>query len=751
MVATDPIRTSPVSLTGNAETVLERRYLLRDDTGAVVETPEELFARVATAIAAVEADEESRHAWAQRFYDEMAALRFLPNSPTLMNAGTGRGTLAACFVLPVDDTLESIMSTAEAAAMVQKYGGGTGFSFSRLRGVGEPIASTHGSACGPVSVLRHYDDVSRLVTQGGKRDGANMGILRVDHPDIEEFIHAKDDGVTAQRFNLSIGVTDAFLEAAARGESFTLRDPRDASPRGEVDAASLLDDIARAAWTTGDPGLVFLDEINRHNPTPTLGEIEATNPCGEVPLLPWEACTLGSINVAKFWDAGRGDIDWDALDQTVRLGVRFLDNVVEANTFPVTEIADAVRGNRKIGLGMMGWADLLIAAAIPYESDEAIALAERLATAIGAAADEASAALGEEKGVFPNWDRSVYAGGPRYRNATRTCIAPTGTIAIIAGASSGIEPLFSLAHYRRMGDGTVLSEVSDAFQAAAETGGYASDELTEALIAGAALADRDDVPEADRARFATAHEISPEWHVRMQAAFQAHTDLAVSKTVNLPRDASVEDVRTVYRLAHELHCKGVTVYRDGSRAVQVLAHEVADDSASPVTPRRRHLADERQSLTHKFRVGEQEGYITVGLYEDGAPGEVFIKIAKEGSTVSGLTDAVALLTSIALQYGVSLDKLADKLEQTRFEPYGITANPDIPFATSLLDYVFRWLRLHFGTPTPNSDGPPAANPNGPAGSTAPTLSGLTCPDCGMQLEFAEGCLTCHSCGYTKCG
>ena len=756
MVATEPIRTSPVALTGNAETVLERRYLLRDDGGAVVETAEELFARVARAIAEVEAEPAARQHWAQRFYDEMAALRFLPNSPTLMNAGTGRGTLAACFVLPIEDSLESIMATAEAAAMVQKFGGGTGFAFSRLRGVGEPIASTHGAACGPVSVLRHYDDVSRLVTQGGKRDGANMGILRVDHPDIEQFIHAKDDGVTAQRFNLSVGVTDEFLVAADRGEAFTLRDPRDGSPRGSVDAAVLLDEIARAAWTTGDPGLVFLDEINRRNPTPALGAIEATNPCGEVPLLPWEACTLGSINVGRFWDAARGDLDWEALGETARLGVRFLDDVVEANTFPVPEIAEAVRGNRKIGLGIMGWADLLIAAGVPYGSDEALALAGRLATAIGEAADEASAALGEEKGVFPNWERSIYGGGPRYRNATRTCIAPTGTIAIIAGASSGIEPLFSLAHYRRMGDGTVLPEVNEAFQAAASGAGYASDELTEALIGGALLADRDEVPEVDRLRFATAHEIGPEWHVRMQAAFQAHTDLAVSKTVNLPRDAGVEDVMTVYRLAHELGCKGVTVYRDGSRAVQVLAHTPNGDQTSAIEPRRRHLADERQSLTHKFRVGEQEGYITVGLYEDGSPGEVFIKIAKEGSTVSGLTDAVALLTSIALQYGVSLDKLADKLEQTRFEPYGVTANPDIPFATSLLDYVFRWLRLHFGTPEATADGatsgnpaiePRSGNPHVPAG----TLSGLTCPDCGMQLEFAERCLTCRSCGYTKCG
>ena len=743
MVASDLIRTTPLTLSENARTVLERRYLLRDDAGAVVETPEQLVARVAQAIADTEADVATRERWAQRFYNEMAALRFLPNSPTLMNAGTGRGTLAACFVLPVEDTMESIMATAEAAAMVQKFGGGTGFSFSRLRGIGEPIASTHGAACGPVSVLRHYDDVSRLVTQGGKREGANMGILRVDHPDVREFIHAKDDGVTAQRFNISIAVTDEFLRAASEGRTFTLRDPRDGAPRGEVDAAELLEEIARAAWATGDPGLVFIDEINRHNPTPALGAIEATNPCGEVPLLPWEACTLGSINVGRFWDPARGDLDWTGLRETVRVAVRFLDDVVEANTFPVPEIADAVRGNRKIGLGMMGWADLLIAAGIPYASHEALALAERLATTIGETADETSAELGAEKGVFPNWEQSIYAGGPRYRNATRTCIAPTGTIAIIAGASSGIEPLFSLAHYRRMGDGTILPEVNEAFQAAARAGGYYTDELMEALTAGALLAERAEVPEADRSQFATAHEIDPDWHVRMQAAFQAHTDLAVSKTVNLPREAGVDVVQRVYRLAHELGCKGVTVYRDGSRAVQVLAHAAQAEATTAIEPRRRHLADERQSLTHKFRVGDQEGYITVGLYEDGTPGEVFIKIAKEGSTVSGLTDAVALLTSIALQYGVSLDKLADKLEQTRFEPYGITANPDIPFATSLLDYVFRWLRLHFGTP---HEATLAA-----AGASSGALSGLTCPDCGMQLEFAERCLICRSCGYSKCG
>ena len=753
MVTTPPVITHPVTLTDNARTVLERRYLLRGEDGEVIETPERMLARVAESIASVEATPELRAGWAQRFYDELAALRFLPNSPTLMNAGTDRGTLAACFVLPIEDSLDSIMSTAQAAAMVQKWGGGTGFDFSRLRAEGEPIATTHGAACGPVSVLRHYDDVSRLVTQGGKRDGANMAILRIDHPNVRHFIHAKDDGVSAQRFNLSLAVTDAFIEAAAAEASIDLVDPHVGEARGSADAAGLLDEIAQSAWLTGDPGMVFLDTINRTNPTPALGAIEATNPCGEVPLLPWEACTLGSIHVARFWDAEAGALDWAALDATVTLAVRFLDDVIDAGSYPLPEITAAVRGNRKIGLGVMGFHDLLIAASIPYDSDEALAFAERLMSRIARAADEASAALGDEKGVFPNWARSIYAGGPeagpRYRNATRTCIAPTGTIAIIAGASSGIEPLYSLAHTRRMQDGTLLDEVSAAFAEAARAGGFHSPELISELAAGTGLAAQEAVPDHVRRLFATAHEIAWERHVEMQAAFQRHTDLAVSKTVNLPHSATPEDVRAVFLRAHELGCKGVTVYRDGSRTQQVLATGAHTTSAAGGQDARRRLPDERPAVTHKFRVGEQEGYLTVGLYDDGSPGEVFVKISKEGSTVSGLTDAIAILTSIALQYGVPLDKLAEKLEHTRFEPAGPTANPDLPFATSILDYIFRWLRLHFGDEAyPRLEGDAAAEPDG---APVVTASGLTCPDCGAQLGYAERCLLCRECGYTKCG
>ena len=569
---------APVPFSENARTVLERRYLLRDEAGALRETAEQLIERVATAIAEVEAPGE-RDRWAERFHAELASLRFLPNSPTLMNAGTGRGTLAACFVLPVEDTLESIMSTAAAAAVVQKFGGGTGFALSRLRPEGEPIASTHGAACGPLSVLRHYDDVSRLVTQGGKREGANMGVLRVDHPDVRAFVHAKDDGETARRFNISVGATDEFMAAARDRLPLTLRDPRGGAA-GSADASALLDEIAASAWRTGDPGLLFLDPIERANPTPALGTIEATNPCGEVPLLPWEACTLGSLNVARFWDAERGDLDGAALAASVAVAVRFLDDVIEADRFPLPEIEEAVRGSRKIGLGVMGFADLLIAAGLSYDSEEALALADRLMATLRAEADRASAQLAVERGAFPNWERSIYASGERYRNATRTSIAPTGTIAILAGASSGIEPLFSLAHLRRMGDGTLLHEASAAFEAAARAGGYDSPELYAALAAGDPLSSRPEVPAAAKRLFATALEIAPEWHVRMQATFQRHIDLAVSKTVNMPREATPEQVRGVYELAWDLGCKGVTIYRDGSRAQQVLAHIARPEGAA---------------------------------------------------------------------------------------------------------------------------------------------------------------------------
>jgi ribonucleoside-diphosphate reductase alpha chain len=782
-----PARTDlkPVAIADNSRVVLERRYLQKGDDGKIIETPEELFWRVAYAIAEPEAD---REAWAHRFYDVMADLDFLPNSPTLMNAGTGRGTFSACFVLPVGDSMESIMDSARATAMVQKYGGGTGFSFSKLRPKGAPIATTHGKACGPVSVLQHYDDVSRMVTQGGKRDGANMGILSVHHPDIREFIHCKDDGVSITRFNISVAVSDEFMKAYEQGTDYNLyrpsEDPNQKEVVGTLNAREIMEEIVESAWKTGDPGLVFIDTINRANPTPHKGYLWSTNPCGEVPLLDWEACNLGSINVAKFWDDNRQEMDWERLRDVVRLTTRFLDNVVTTNSFPLDEIREAVDGNRKIGLGVMGWADLLIKRGIPYNSEEAIEFGETLMGFISHESDAMSEELAEERGPYPWFEGSPrqQEGGKPIRNATRTCIAPTGTIAIIANASSGIEPLFSLAHYRTMGDGTVLPEIADEFQGVARDRGFWSADLMDELASGASIQGRSEIPEDVQRLFVTAMDIPETWHIRMQAAFQKGTDLAVSKTINLKNEATVDDIRSSYTLAYKTGCKGITIYRDGSRDWQVLSHKKEDETAAEPAvsaipaPKRRRLPDERPSITHKFRVGEQEGYLTVGLYDDGSPGEIFVNISREGSTVSGLMDAVALLTSVSVQYGVPLADIVRKMKNTRFEPSGMTGNPEIPTATSLLDYIYRWLDKKFGlgvngnghaypevtvttdAPSTGEKLPVVQDPEdlGPAGlaemeSQVVEDSGLGCPDCGALLTYAEGCLMCRSCGYNKCG
>ncbi|MPZ23234.1 MAG: adenosylcobalamin-dependent ribonucleoside-diphosphate reductase [Dehalococcoidia bacterium] len=758
-VTSAPADLKPVALTDNSRVVLERRYLRKGEGGRIIETPEEMFWRVAYAIAEPETD---RDAASRSFYNLMADMEFMPNSPTLMNAGTGQGTFSACFVLPVEDSMDSIMDTAKATAMVQKYGGGTGFAFSRLRQKGAPIATTHGKACGPVSVLQHYDDVSRMVTQGGKRDGANMGILSIHHPDIREFIHCKDDGESITRFNISVAISDVFMEAYEQDGEYDLVDPRTKEVVGTLRAREILEEIVESAWKTGDPGLVFIDTINRDNPTPHKGYLWSTNPCGEVPLLDWEACNLGSLNVARFWDEGRQEMDWNRMREAVRLATRFLDNVVTTNNFPLPQIRETVDGNRKIGLGVMGWADLLIMRGIPYNSEEAIEFGESLMGFISRESDEMSMELGEERGVFPWFEGSVYdkPGARPMRNATRTCIAPTGTISIIAGASSGIEPLFSLAHYRTMGDGTVLPEIADAFQDLARKRDFWSADLMAELAGGASIHGRSDIPDDVQRLFPTAMDISETWHIRMQAAFQKGTDLAVSKTINLKNEATVDDIRSAYTLAYKTGCKGITIYRDGSRDWQVLSHKKEEATPAAPTPQRRRLPDERPSITHKFRVGEQEGYLTVGLYDDGSPGEIFVNIAREGSTVSGLVDAVALLTSVSIQYGVPLADIVRKLKNTRFEPSGMTGNPDIPQATSILDYIYRWLDRKFELGV-NGHGheklPVVMAEVGPAGlaqleaQVADNDSGLGCPDCGALLVYQEGCLLCRACGYNKCG
>jgi ribonucleoside-diphosphate reductase alpha chain len=560
-------------LSANALRVLEARYLLRDRERRVVETPAQLFERVARAVAEGEAAwrGEGPAFWAERFHALLAGGEFLPNSPTLMNAGTALGQLSACFVLPVEDTMESIFGALKDMALVQRTGGGTGFSFSRLRPRGDVVASTGGEASGPVSFMRIFDCATENIKQGGKRRGANMGALGVEHPDVLEFVDAKRSGGALANFNTSVSVTDAFMQAAARGEDYALIQPRTGRTAGRLDAAQVLRAIAEAAWATGDPGLLFRDAIARANPTPRLGAIEATNPCGEVPLLPYESCNLGAVNVARLV-RGAGEFDWARLEALVAEAVRFLDDVIEVNRHPLAEVARATRATRKIGLGVMGFAEALIRLGVSYEAEEAARFAGRLMRAIGEAAGRASARLAQARGAFPAWEDSVCrASGQRLRNATRTAIAPTGTTGIIAGTSSSIEPLFALA-YRRTGvlGGETLEEVNPLFGATLERRGLDAARVLAQVRERGRLADVPGVPEDLKRLFVTALEIPAERHLAIQAAFQRHVDNAVSKTINLPHEATPAGVERAYRRAWELGLKGVTVYRYGSKPGQVL-------------------------------------------------------------------------------------------------------------------------------------------------------------------------------------
>ena len=558
--------------TANAQTVLSRRYLLRDGDGHVVETPDELLRRVARAVAAAEA----RHggdapAWEAKFYDALARLEFLPNSPTLMNAGKAAGQLSACFVLPVGDAMPEIFDAVKWAAMIQQTGGGTGFAFSRLRPAGDVVRSTMGVASGPVSFIEVFNTATDAIRQGGVRRGANMGILRVDHPDVLEFISAKSDPRRLRNFNVSVAITDEFMRALEEGRDYALRNPRSGAEVRRLDARRVWQLIAQLAWKSGEPGVIFIDRINAVNPTPALGDMESTNPCGELPLLPFEACNLASIDVGKLV-VGDG-FDWPRLAERVALGVRFLDDVIDVNHYPLPQIEEITRGNRKIGLGVMGFADALIRMGVAYDSERALAVADELAAFIERHAQAASAELARERGPFPNWNGSRWErqGSPPLRNATTTTIAPTGTLSILAGCSGGIEPLYAVSFVRQVLDGDRLVDVHPLFVAAARAGGWYSDELMKRVADRGSVRGMDEVPADVQRLFATAYDVAPEWHLRMQAAFQKHVHNAVSKTINFPRSATVEEVEGAYRQAYALGCKGVTVYRDGSRDEQVLS------------------------------------------------------------------------------------------------------------------------------------------------------------------------------------
>ena len=815
------------ALAQNSQIVLERRYLKREGNRPL-ETPGGGFWRVAEDIARGSAPYESEDGLARlrrEYYLAMARLEFVPNSPTLMNAGKNNGLqYSACYVLPVADSMDEIFETNKRAALIHQSGGGTGFAFSRLRPTGDIVGSTGGIASGPVSFLEVYNASTESVKQGGTRRGANMGILRVDHPDISKFIDCKRElndhnrsayeavapylGPEQQaalkrgllegqiaNFNISVGVTDRFMQALARGEDYELVNPRSKEVVGSLNARDVFQRMVQNAWETGDPGIVFLDRINAGpaNPVPEMGPVEATNPCGEQPLYPNEACNLGSINLARFVRpaaaaSGSGhsgssnghsgpnghathagfarhpSIDWERLCKTTRLAIRFLDDVISVNPYPDAAIDAAVKANRRVGLGVMGWADLLMMLEIPYDSQEAVDLADEIMRCINETAHDESCNLAEVRGPFPNWERSIYKQGRPQRNATVTTIAPTGTISIIAGCSSGIEPIFALVFDRKGSlDGLMKLEVNEYFMEIAKREGFWSEELAEQVQRHGTVRGLEAVPERWQRVFGTAHDIAPEWHVRMQAVFQRHTDNAVSKTINLPHEATVEDVETAYRTAYELGCNGITVYRDGSKmgvlhagSAGEAAPSAAAEPAAPsdrVKPRPQVL----RGMTYQQETPLGTAYVTINADEHDQPYEVFVNQGKTGSDVAAMSVAIGKLTSLILGLPSGMSPIARLGEVVR-RLRGIGGSTSWGFgadrARSLPDALARVLETYLEHGSPSTGG----NGNGAAAETVPSAqlalplaaTGEFCPECSNGLVFEEGCSKCPHCGFSKC-
>jgi len=825
-------------LSDNARIVLAKRYLKKDESGKPTETPEEMFWRVAHTIARVDekfgATDEEVTALAREFYLLMTRRAFEPNSPTLMNAGRPLGQLSACFVLPVSDELSNgksgIYDTLRSMALVHQSGGGTGFSFSRIRPQGDHVRSTTGVASGPISFMSLYDSSTEVVKQGGTRRGANMGILRVDHPNVEEFIDCKQDITKITNFNISVAITDAFMKAVEKGESYDLINPRNGEVAGQKDARAIFEKIVQNAWRTGEPGVFFIDRANFYNPVPHLGSYEATNPCGEQPLLPYDVCNLGSVNVGAFVrDDVPADspwyerVDWKEYRRVTRLATHFLDNVIDANQYPLPEITDLAQRIRRIGLGVMGFADLLVRLGVSYSSPEGVEIGRRVMEFLDEEGKKESESLAEVRGAFPEWEQSIW--GPdetcarapngdriremrRMRNCNVTTVAPTGTISIFAGCSSGIEPLFAVAFMRNQA-GALMPDVNDDFVRMAKAGGWYSEELME-RIAREGHIHFAEVPEAIQRAFVTAHDITPEWHVRMQAAFQEHCDSAISKTTNFPHDATVEDVREIYELAFRLGTKGVTVYRDGSRDGQVLstgatktpAQQQAETAelgemrakAAEATERTAKLEREVNRLREELKQAEYRetqvrrqkrsrpdlltgstrkmssplGDVYVTINEDkGQPFEVFATLGKAGSIAMADVEAIGRLISLALRFGIPVGEIYQQLR-------GISSDRAIGFGTnkvhSVPDAIAQALGLREREKagiqqelipeavltTPEDEAAvmlPAYEPQLPLSDdwgAGETFIGV-CPDCKSQLEFAEGCMKCHACGYSECG
>ncbi len=752
-----------LELTDNARQVLEKRYLRKDKTGKVIETAEDMFHRVARSIAAAEIINDANadvKVWEDEFYRVMTELEFLPNSPTLMNAGRELGQLSACFVLPVEDSMESIFDAVKNTALIHKSGGGTGFSFSRLRPEKDRVGTTGGVASGPVSFMRAFDTATDVIKQGGMRRGANMAILSVDHPDIMRFITAKEDPNVFTNFNLSVAVTAKFMEAVKAGSDYDLVNPHSCEAVGKLNAREVFNKIVSSAWKTGDPGIIFIDRINEKNPTPHLGRIESTNPCGEQPLLPYESCNLGSVNLVRMLKKKKAplagfEIDYARLARTVKTAIRFLDDVIDVNNFPLPEIAAQTRSTRKVGLGVMGFADMLLQLGIPYDSDAAIAVATDVMRFINDEALKESIELGAQRGTFPSFRGSVYdvAGGPKVRNASRTTIAPTGTLSIIAGCSSGIEPLFALSFTRNILDGANMVEANQVFAEAAREGGFYSDDLMKQLATGTKLHDVEGVPDAAKRLFVTAHEIAPEWHVRMQAAFQKSTDNAVSKTVNFAEEATEADVAKVYLMAHDLGLKGITIYRDGSRDAQPMSTKAADgakdkrveSAGARLTPRRR--PKRTTAFVEKVTTGCGNMYVTVSSDEKGIC-EVFVTLGKAGGCASAQLEASTRLISLALRSGVDPAEIVRQLRGIRCPSIAWEEGRSVLSCADAIATVLD-AQLQGAEPAENKVALESKEDTSVSAGPIRNVAGQ-CPDCGGLLRYQEGCFICPGCGYTKC-
>jgi ribonucleoside-diphosphate reductase alpha chain len=815
----------------NAITVLKRRYLVKDDDGNPAEAPEDLLWRVARTIAAADADygasEGAVEALAETFVELMATRIWMPNSPTLMNAGRPLGQLSACFVLPVDDALSNgesgIYDTLRNMALVHQSGGGTGFGFSRLRPKNDVVRSTMGVASGPVSFMSLYDSSTEVVKQGGTRRGANMGILRVDHPDILDFIGCKDDTSKVTNFNISVGVTDAFMAAVAAGEDYDLIHPRTGEVVNRLNAPEVFAMIVHGAWKTGEPGVFFVDQANRYNPVPHLGSYEATNPCGEQPLLPYDVCNLGSINVGAF--ANHGEVDWDGLRRAVHLCTHFLDNVIDVNKYPLPQITQLAQRIRRVGLGIMGWADFLVRLGVPYNSKEGIEWARQLMTFVDEEAKVESERLAAHRGVFPEWKGSIW--GPdetcardangervrperRLRNCNLTTVAPTGTISILAGCSSGIEPLFAVAFQRRQAD-TLMTDVNEDFLAIAKAEGWHSSDLID-KIAEAGHIHFDEVPQKWQDVFVTAHDVAPEWHIEMQAAFQDYTDSAISKTCNFPNEASEDYVREIYQRAHGLGCKGVTVYRDGSRELQVLStgttakNAEGQDTATgserrptdEVTELRAAVAEleaelgltrkqlhevEAENLQRRAKRSRPELlkgstrrvetplgtlYVTITEDDKGQPFEMFMTLGKAGGALMADVEAIGRLISLALRSGIPMHEVHRQLRGISSDRVtGLGPNKVLSVPDAIGIAMEKWMQDKQGIQQELLEQSDSADDAVVSVSRkeVPGVNGEmwelkthdtkklvgACPDCGSQLEYAEGCAKCHVCGFSECG